>query len=330
MGEVVENKKDFERKEKSKETSSVISPEDELGNICGEMKEENQYRNWFFTYNNYKTEKDKEGKDDIDLMEDVLSTISYEYVFQEEIGEKKGTPHLQGTFKLKNKKGNRWTEVLKAFSHISNTICLRKCRSFKKCVAYCSKLKTRKEGTHPYTNIDWLPEEEEPIRIICSDWLYYWQLEIIDIIKNETLKCNDRIIHWYWENVGNVGKSCFCKYLCVMYQALILSGSAKDMKHGIVSYMNKHHKYPKIVILDIPRSCENYISWTGIEEIKNACFFSPKYESDMVIGNCPILICFANFEPDENKLSIDRWNINKIMSEYDIVRKSFDFMLPNE
>lgn len=310
-----------ETKENLKESSSVISHKDELEEICGEMKEENQYKNWFFTYNNYKTSETKERKDDIVLIDDVLNTISYEYVFQEEIGDK-GTPHLQGTFKLKNR--GRWAEVLKAFSHISDTIYLRKCRCFKRCVAYCSKLKTRKEGTEPHTNIDWLPEPKEPIRIISNDCLYYWQHEIINIINEEKLKCNDRIIHWYWEEVGGVGKSCFCKYLCVTYEALILSGSAKDMKHGIVSYMNKHHKYPKIVILDIPRSCENYISWTGIEEIKNACFFSPKYESDMIIGNCPILICFANFEPDEVKLSLDRWNINKILNDDDRYKIAFD------
>uniref|UniRef100_UPI004049B2EE hypothetical protein n=7 Tax=Pseudomonadati TaxID=3379134 RepID=UPI004049B2EE len=60
---------------------------------------------------------------------------------------------------------------------------------------------------------------------------------------------------------------------------------------------------------DIPRSQLDYLSYTGIEEVKNGCFFSSKYESEMVLYNSPHIIVFANEEPTYHKLSSDRWNV---------------------
>jgi len=57
-------------------------------------KRENQLTNWFFTFNNYTA-------DDILLLETKFKTICKKYVFQEEIGLKCGTPHLQGSIHLK-------------------------------------------------------------------------------------------------------------------------------------------------------------------------------------------------------------------------------------
>ena len=116
-------------------------------------------------------------------------------------------------------------------------------------------------------------------------------------------------IYWYYETKGNVGKSTFCKYLCVKHKALILGGKASDMKYGIVKYMERHGDYPNLIVADIPRTNRKFLSYQGLEEIKNACFFSGKYEADMVIGNNPHLIIFANFKPDKSKMSLDRWEI---------------------
>ena len=39
------------------------------------------------------------------------------------------------------------------------------------------------------------------------------------------------------------------------------------------------------------------ISWSGLEDVKNGCFASTKYECEMVIMNSPHLLWFADFEP---------------------------------
>lgn len=77
------------------------------------------------------------------------------------------------------------------------------------------------------------------------------------------------------------------------------------MKYAITCMKIK----PRVILIDYARDQESHISWQGIEEIKNGIFFNSKYESSMVIYNSPHVICFANFKPQEYKLSKDRWNI---------------------
>jgi len=57
---------------------------------------------------------------------------------------------------------------------------------------------------------------------------------------------------------------------------------------------------------------EEYISYGAMEKIKNGFYMSSKYESKPIIRNCPHIICFANFEPDYDKLSQDRWKVHNI------------------
>ena len=64
---------------------------------------------------------------------------------------------------------------------------------------------------------------------------------------------------------------------------------------------------------NVPRSTdEKYISWQGMEEIKDMLFYSGKYEGGMVNDRAPHFIMFANWEPETSLLSGDRWNIVRI------------------
>lgn len=69
---------------------------------------------------------------------------------------------------------------------------------------------------------------------------------------------------------------------------------------------------PRIVIINIPRNNKNFVSYTGLEEIKDMFFFSGKYESGMVSGASPHLIVFSNSPPDYHKMSLDRWVVHQI------------------
>jgi hypothetical protein len=66
------------------------------------------------------------------------------------------------------------------------------------------------------------------------------------------------------------------------------------------------------VIFDIPRDNGNKVSYKSIESIKNGMVYSPKYESKHKLFNSPHLICFANCEPEFEKLSNDRWVVEEI------------------
>ena len=132
---------------------------------------------------------------------------------------------------------------------------------------------------------------------------------MIDLVDKEP---DNRSIHWYYDYKGGTGKSALVKLLCYKYDAVVCSGKASDMKYMIVKYNEKNGVYPKVVIFDIPRSIKDYVSYSGIEEIKNGCFASSKYECEMVLMNSPHILCFANEIPEFEKLSKDRWKITDL------------------
>ncbi len=246
-------------------------------------------RNWCFTLNN--PEKS-----------DISSLISFadqkdQYLFQEETGEE-GTPHLQGMFLLKNKI---------AFSTLKTKfpkIHWEPMRNKKASIEYCKKAETRTGEI--FTNMKIKRKVDDPLDNLN---LYPYQSEILKIIST---KPDNRTIHWYWEENGNIGKTTIAKHICMNHNALYLSGKGNDIKYAVSEYLKKNDL--NVVIFDFTRSIENYISYESIESVKNGIFFSGKYEGGMCIFNCPHVFIFANFEPNESKLSKDRWRITEIGS----------------
>lgn len=260
---------------------------EEAGNT---VKQPPQLVKWFFTFNNYTL-------NDIERLERYFNLVCKEYVFQEELG-KNNTPHLQGNIYLK--KAMRWSEF-----DLPKTIHWEKTKNYQSALLYCSKLDTRNGKI--YTNIE-LPE---PIECLNIEQLYEWQKEIYDYCQN---KPHPREILFVCDKEGNKGKSELCRFLCIKNKAILLSGKTQDMKYGIIKYFEKNKKYPKIILIDLPRTYNtDYLCYTGIEEIKNGMFFNTKYESDMIIFNRPHIIIFANNKPDNfDNLSHDRWIIKEL------------------
>lgn len=245
---------------------------------------------WVFTINNWK-------QDHVDAFIKSGNDGSIKYVFQEEIGES-GTPHLQGFIQFSKKQ-----RPLEFFGF--KDIHWEKCKDIKASIAYCSKADTA-------TGKKWIHgiKIEKPIKTLADDQLYTWQKDILEVIQRDP---DDRTIHWYWEPVGNCGKSAFAKYLAIKYDAMILSGKGSDCKYAICKWYETKNYYPEIIVYDIPRVMNDYISYDALESIKNGVFFSGKYEACQVIMNSPHIICFSNQMPELDKMSIDRWNVTKIM-----------------
>lgn len=255
-----------------------------------DKKQGYQCNYWCFTLNNYLIEQ-------IEQIEQILRHECRWYIFQEEMSES-GTPHLQGTISLKVK------QRLTALKKLNDKIHWEPTKSVTASVAYCSKEDTRNGNVYYYGF-------EPPIKYkVEIEQLHDWQLKIEQMIK---LDPDDRSIYWYWENKGGIGKTTFQKYLFTNYEdVVILSGKGSDMKNGIVQYQSKNKRLPKIILINVPRSCHDYISYTGLEEVKDMMFFSGKYEGGMVCGKSPHLIVFANEEPDTSKMSSDRWKVIEI------------------
>ena len=243
---------------------------------------------WFFTLNNYL-------KKDISLLSSLYPKECSYLCFQEEQGEQ-GTQHLQGVIKFKT--GQRPLEC-RFFKDLSNKPHWEKCRNFEKAKEYCKKEETRVGNVYEFP---------KPFQIRIT--LRNWQREIIDIISEEP---DDRTIYWYWSQEGGIGKTTFCKYLTMNYGAICLHGKGSDIRNGVLDYYNKNKEYPILCLFPIPRSYnEEYLSYEGLENIKDMYFYSGKYEGGMVCGPCPHLIVFANVPPNLNMCSRDRWIVREL------------------
>lgn len=266
----------------------------EDGNTKASSADSKRYRNWFFTLNNYTTE-------DIVCTENTLISIKSNYVFQEETG-KSGTPHLQGSIFLKN---GKTFEAMKNL--LPNKIHLEIIRNKKSAGAYCCKEETRTGNI--YTNI----KKHKPITDPLKDKpLYRWEKDILELINNNP---DPRKIYWYYEPKGNTGKTSFCKHLCINRKdAIYLDGKSADMKYAIAMAIEEGN-IPTLILMDLTRSREEYISYEALESIKNGIFFNGKYKGKMVLFDNPHVIVFANFPPEEFKLSQDRWVIRNISLE---------------
>ena len=136
---------------------------------------------------------------------------------------------------------------------------------------------------------------------VAKDW-YEWQAEMLAVIEGEP---DSRAIYWIYDAEGNAGKTELAKYLLTNKSAVVLSGKTADILHN---YDNQD-----IAIFDFPRQAEDFVNYAAIEKVKDGCYHSGKYEGKVVCRDFDIhVICFANFLPDESKLSADRWNIRTV------------------
>lgn len=157
-------------------------------------------------------------------------------------------------------------------------------------------------------------EIESIDRYVVKIQLYSWQRWLVKNVLNQPT--NDRDIWWLWEPFGNAGKTTFAKWLDQNYAGvMILGGKTADMKNGIVNYITATKKYPRIIIINCSKTFDmDYLSADGIEQIKDAFFFSGKYgdgkgASPMVNCQNPHVIIFANQEPPFiGDMALDRFN----------------------
>lgn len=241
---------------------------------------------WCFTLNNW-------TQQELETLETTFKSLTSKFIIGKEVGDE-GTPHLQGYVEF-NKKVRPLETIKNERIHWEK----RKGNS-EQAINYCMKdknfithgIKIRKKVLDPMDGLE----------------LYEYQKEIMNIINQEPE--NDRKIYWFWEPEGNRGKTSFCKHLVMTRQAIYVNGKGADIKYA-VSEMLKNSDID-IAIFDFVRTAEGYISYDALESIKNGIFFSGKYEGGMVLFNPPHMLCFANWEPNIETLSKDKWIIKRI------------------
>ncbi len=208
-------------------------------------------------------------------------------IFSKELGGSGETPHLQGYLEFKYK-----SRPVGIFGIPR--------------IHWQSAKGTREQNVEYITKEGgevWRWPEEYSINIK----LYSWQKDLKTIL--DTIP-DDRSIHWLWESQGCAGKTTFQKWIYLNYKkVVVLSGKCEDMKNGIVQYQKTNDCLPEIVLVNIPRVNTNFVSISGLEQIKDMFFFCGKYEGGMVCGPNPHVVVFANEPPETDTMSADRWKI---------------------
>lgn len=126
-----------------------------------------------------------------------------------------------------------------------------------------------------------------------------WQSELVATLAESP---HPRQILWYYDSVGNAGKS----YFASQYQpSYIITGG----KHADIYYA---YQFERTVFFDWPRDAEERFPYSTAESFKNGYFLSSKYEVKRVRFEVPHVVIFSNFLPDQSKLSLDRWEIKYI------------------
>lgn len=138
--------------------------------------------------------------------------------------------------------------------------------------------------------------------------LRLWQQNLLHKLHGPV---DSRKIMWYWEDVGNVGKSWMATFLARNEQALTVStGKTAD-----IAYM---FQPTRIVVFDISRAVDmDHVNFSVMEDIKNGRIMSSKYMSCVKYFDSPHIVVFANAPPPHGKFSADRLEIVELQRDPD-------------
>nr|WAE42146.1 MAG: replication associated protein [Cressdnaviricota sp.] len=222
-------------------------------------------------------------------LNNLLEQQCSDFCYQIEKGEN-GYLHYQGQMTLlKRERITGIKKWLPTKTHLEGTI------NEEAANKYCCKEATRVEG--PWTKTS--KKAKRPLKLY--EPREGWGQEIVALVESEP---DDRSIHWFWGE-GHIGKTELARYIVAKYKACYVNGKRGDILHTVAENDSN------VVIIGLARSSENP-PYETMEEVKDALFHSGKYESKTVCRNHPHVIVFANYPPNEEKLSKDRWKVRHI------------------
>lgn len=251
-------------------------------NTAGQKPPNNQCYRWQFTLA-YKGDPNEPEE-----LAALLRPFCKEFYFQLEKGKESGYFHFQGCLSLITK--HRLTEVKNIIRH---DVHLEPALNWFALKNYSKKDETYVAGPWDHTTC-WIKLPKE---------LFPWQKQVVELIEKDSE--NDRVIYWFWDSEGCKGKTTLCKYLISKHGACMIDGGYKDIAYSLPDN-------PKIVLMNITRTTEGHVNYKALEAVKDGLVFSSKYESRCKIFNSPHVLVFANFQPDFESMSKDRWLVHRL------------------
>ena len=123
-----------------------------------------------------------------------------------------------------------------------------------------------------------------------------WQRQVMIKLAVQSM----REVLWVWEEGGGVGKTWLAKYLLAKQDAFLVTGG----KHADIAYA---YGSQELVVFDLCREKADTVPYAVMESFKNGMLFSPKYESMVKHFDPAKVVVFANYPPEREKMSADRW-----------------------
>lgn len=149
-----------------------------------------------------------------------------------------------------------------------------------------------------------------------------WQAEALKLVESPP---NSRQVHWFYDPIGNTGKTAFMRYLGInkLAAGLKMVGSARDFA-TIMTNMVAEGWNQQCVVFDVPRESEEYGAlYTNIETVKDGVITSTKYSGRTEYFRIPHVLVMANFLPNRKKLSKDRWRVHHISQAFTLAKPIF-------
>lgn len=252
---------------------------------------------------------------------------------------KEGTPHLQGAFITKERfyftalqaalgpgfhisamrkpwKANKQyclKDDKEAFvfddasSAVTNDQGLRKDLSFAKQKIQCAKSWSEVMNDDDIAPViakygKWAEQiwSHRPYPSMSPEYLLSWQHTLIDELA---LSPDPRKIIWLYDFLGNKGKSYLSRYLCCNKNAIEMPNKADATYYT--------YEGQRIVIWDLTKTAIDRVPYEAMEKVKNGMVISTKYVPIQKIFDQPHVVVFANYPPNENAWSKDRYDIRE-------------------
>ncbi len=232
--------------------------------------------------------------------------------------EIRGTEHYQGTCYFKSPKS--WKAAVKALQGIFEIKCnVKECWSTPaKAAAYCAKEETRLNGPFSHGTIPvsrsagkrhrkWGVDARPIVDDFDEAQKTKWQEDVLQLVSKPP---DRRTVVYVWSEDGAIGKSTLARSLLIRYRhrSIGVSGRAGDILYGVAKFVEDGRDL-WLVVLDVPRTNQQYVSYQAIECLKNGALYSTKFESKELLLPTVHVVIFANSPPDKYKMSSDRWHV---------------------
>lgn len=153
---------------------------------------------------------------------------------------------------------------------------------------------------------------------VAQSVLRYWQAQLLTLIERKRTftdgRPDDRTVIWIYDTAGGTGKTWFARFLAQLRPLTtkwLHNGPTKDMIKSVADSV----RTVTTVMFDLSRCNMEKINWDAIERIKNGMIMSTKYHVETHIIDSPAVVCFANYPPELDRLSADRWAVYCVEKE---------------